>query len=89
MLLTHYAMAEHLWMHAHAATADNGMRVQGVSLKRVPELVVLQGPEESASSLAHCPAEALLLRWAAYHLAQPAARSLAGHEVCFSIMRHQ
>ena len=59
--------------------------VQGVNLKRVPELVVLQGPDESASSLAHCPPEALLLRWAAYHLAQPAARSLAGHEVCIVV----
>jgi hypothetical protein len=42
--------------------------LQDVSVKSVPETVVLQRPEEDVSALMNVPAEQLLLRWVAHHI---------------------
>ena len=44
------------------------LTVQDVSVKAVPETVVLQRPEEDVSRLLNVPAEQLLLRWVAHHI---------------------
>ena len=44
------------------------LMVQDVSVKAVPETVVLQRPEEDVSRLLNVPAEQLLLRWVAHHI---------------------
>ena len=47
-------------------------------MKQHPQLVVVRAPDEAAETLLASPPEALLLRWAAWHLSQPAALSLSG-----------
>ena len=42
--------------------------LKDVSVKSVPETVVLQRPEEDVSKLLDVPAEQLLLRWVAHHI---------------------
>ena len=42
--------------------------MQDVSVKAVPETVVLQRPEEDVSKLLDVPAQQLLLRWVAHHI---------------------
>ena len=42
--------------------------LKDVSVKSVPETVVLQRPEEDVSKLLNVPAEQLLLRWVAHHI---------------------
>ena len=42
--------------------------MQDVSVKAVPETVVLQRPEEDVAKLLDVPAEQLLLRWVAHHI---------------------
>ena len=54
--------------HPHVSTSSQVYGVQGVSVKAVPETVVLQRPGEEMAALMNVPAEQLLLRWVAHHI---------------------